>query len=358
MMIHRMKPIVIAVCNVAMFGLLVSVSGVQVDITPQGGSSPVMRNSPLTPSQASSVPFSFGTDTEPDSPGFYNVNVKVESQNKRLVGLNSLSTTLKSSDEVMVEDFKVGALEKDDVVSGAKLVSVAQFSKYGKVIEADNTKRLYMSFSVKSKVSRRLVQPHQVFILFKHVSGGEVFYTADVQTGGKYLVDINLAKAHKDFEGVFGKYTAYLIIGDATIRTSLNWPFADFMLTLPPAPVEVVPKSQRINYDKLPEINHVFRHPEKRPSTVVSDAFTLICLSPLLLLLVLWLRIGLNFDNVPLNVWTLTFHGSLAALFALYFVFWLQLNMFETLKYLAMEQGRVITQLPRRMRTHKVDQAL
>ncbi|VDO92714.1 unnamed protein product [Haemonchus placei] len=144
---------------------------------------------------------------------------------ERHVGLTSSSTTLKSSDEVMVEDFKVGALGKDDVASGAILVSVAQFSKYEKVIEADITKRLYMSFSVRSKVSMRLVQPHQAFILFKHVNGGEVFYTADVQTGGEYLVDINLAKAHKDFEGVSGKYTVYLIIGDATIRTPLNWPF-------------------------------------------------------------------------------------------------------------------------------------
>uniref|UniRef100_A0A7I4Z2T8 Dolichyl-diphosphooligosaccharide--protein glycosyltransferase subunit 2 n=1 Tax=Haemonchus contortus TaxID=6289 RepID=A0A7I4Z2T8_HAECO len=336
-MIHRMKPIVIAVCNV--FGLPITVSGVRVDITPEGGSSAVMGNLPLTPSQASPILFSFGPDKMPDSPGFYTVNVKAESQDKRLVGLTSSSITLKLSDEVMIEDFKVGALEKDDVVSGANLASVAQFSKYGKVLSADNTKRLYMSFSVKSKVSNRLVQPHQAFILFKHVNGAEVFYTADVQTGGKYIVDINLAKAHKDFEGVSGKYTAYLVIGDATIKTPINWPFADFVLTLPSAPVEVVPKSQRINYDKLPEIKHIFRQPEKRPSTVVSDAFTLICLAPLLLLFVLWLRIGLNFGNMPLNVWTLIFHGSLAALFALYFVFWLQLNMFETLKYLAVVGG-------------------
>ncbi|VDO26930.1 unnamed protein product [Haemonchus placei] len=333
-----MDPIVIAVCNVAMFGLLVSVSGVRVDITPQGGSLSVMENLPLTP-QASSVPFSFGLDKEQDSPGFYNVNVKIESQDERHVGLTNSRTTLKSSDEVMVEDFEVGALEKDDVASGAILVSVAQFSKYEKVIEADNTKRLYVSFSVKSKVTMRLVQPHQTFILFKHVNGAEVFYTADVQTGGKYFVDINLAEAHKDFEGVSGKYTAYLIIGDATIRSSLNWSFADFMLTLPPAPLEIVPKSQRINYDKLPEIRHIFRQPENRPCTIVSDAFTLICLAPLLLLLVLWLRIGLNFGNMPLNVWTLIFHGSLAALFALYIVFWLQLNMFETLRYLAVVGG-------------------
>ncbi|KAJ1346241.1 hypothetical protein KIN20_000994 [Parelaphostrongylus tenuis] len=38
---------------------------------------------------------------------------------------------------------------------------------------------------------------------------------------------------------------------------------------------------------------------------------------------------------MPLSVWTLFIHGSLAVLLALYLVFWLQLNMFETLRYLA-----------------------
>ncbi|KAK6018568.1 hypothetical protein OSTOST_15841, partial [Ostertagia ostertagi] len=247
------------------------------------------------------------------------------------------------SERSKVEDLKVGALQTDDVITVANLTrvachqsycSVAQSSRHGEVISADHTKRLYVSFSVKRRVSGTLVQP-QAFVLFKHANGSEVFYKADVQTDGTYLVDINLAKAHEDFKGISGSYTAYLIIGDATIRTPVNWPFADFMLTLPSAPVEVVPKSQRINYDVLPEIKHVFRQPEKRPPTIVSDTFTLICSAPLLLLLVLWFRIGLNFGNMPLSLWTLIFHGSLTALFALYFVFWLQLNMFGTLKYLA-----------------------
>ncbi|KAK6060202.1 hypothetical protein COOONC_02145 [Cooperia oncophora] len=244
-----------------------------------------MGNMPLTQSKAAPRLYSYAPDKMPDTPGFYTIAVKIQSQR-----------TCKTPSEFTVEDLKLGALEKDDVVSGANLASVALFSKHGKVITADHTKRLYISFSVKSKVSGNLVQPHQ-----------------------------NLAKAHKDFEGVSGKYTAYLIV--ATIKTPLNWAFADFMLTLPSAHPEVVPKSQRITYDVLPEIKHVFRQPEKRPPTIVSDALTLICLAPLLLLFVLWFRIGLNFGNMPVSLWTLIFHGSLAALFALYFVFWLQLNM-------------------------------
>ncbi|KAK6018791.1 hypothetical protein OSTOST_15597 [Ostertagia ostertagi] len=281
-MFNRMTPAIIAICNV--FGLSVAVSDVRADI-PQGQTSPVVGNLRVT-----------------------DASVLVQ----------------QSDDEVNVEDLKVGALQRDDVVTNAN------FTRHGEVISADHTKRLYVSFSVKRRVSGTLIQPHQAFVLFKHANGSEVFYKADVQTDGTHLVDINLARAHEDFKGISGTYTAYLIIGDATIRTP-----ADFMLTLPSAPVEVVPKSQRINYDVLPEIKHAFRQPEKRPPTIVSDTFTLICSAPLLLLLVLWFRIGLNFGNMPLSLWTLIFHGSLTALFALYFVFWLQLNMFGTLKYLA-----------------------
>ncbi|KAK6061656.1 hypothetical protein COOONC_00675 [Cooperia oncophora] len=199
-MINRMKPIVIAVCNV--FGLPVTVSEVRVDIIPQGQTSPILGNMPLTQSKAAPRLYSYAPDKMPDTPGFYTIAVKIQSQDKRLIGLTGSSVLVKLPDEVTVEDLKVGALEKDDVVSGANLASVPLFSKHGKVITADHTKRLYISFSVKSKVSGNLVQPHQTFVLFKHVNGAEVFYTAEVQTGGKYLVEINLAQRSQRFRGV------------------------------------------------------------------------------------------------------------------------------------------------------------
>ncbi|KAL6724520.1 hypothetical protein Aduo_019405 [Ancylostoma duodenale] len=333
-MIDRMQPIKIFVTNV--FGLPIEASGVRVDIIPRGSENPVIGHLPMVKMQADPRIWGFGPEKLPDEAGFFTLAVKVESSDKRLVGKTGSSVLIKKCDDIIVDDLKLGVLEKEETVTGSSLSSVSQFSKHGKVLQADNTKRLYISFSVKPKTGMgSLMQPHQAFILFKHSTGAEVFYTADVQTGGKYLVDINLAKAHKDFEGLSGKYTAHLIIGDARIRTPMDWPFADFTLTIPPAVKTVEPKSHRVEYDPKPEIKHLFRQPEKRPPTVVSDAFTLICLAPLLLLLVLWFRIGFNFGNMPASAWTLLFHLGLAALFALYFVFWLQLNMFETLKYLA-----------------------
>lgn len=45
---------------------------------------------------------------------------------------------------------------------------------------------------------------------------------------------------------------------------------------------------------------------------------------------------GINFGNIQISLWALGFHVGLAAIFGLYFVFWLQLNAFVTLKYLAL----------------------
>jgi hypothetical protein len=45
-----------------------------------------------------------------------------------------------------------------------------------------------------------------------------------------------------------------------------------------------------------------FREPETRPSKLVSNAFTLLVLSPLLLLLACWAKLGVNIANFPLSL--------------------------------------------------------
>ncbi|XP_068919650.1 dolichyl-diphosphooligosaccharide--protein glycosyltransferase subunit 2 isoform X5 [Petaurus breviceps papuanus] len=83
------------------------------------------------------------------------------------------------------------------------------------------------------------------------------------------------------------------------------------------------------------EIQHLFREPEKRPPTVVSNTFTALILSPLLLLFILWIRLGANISNFTFAPSTIIFHLGHAAMLGLMYVYWTQLNMFQTLKYLA-----------------------
>ena len=84
----------------------------------------------------------------------------------------------------------------------------------------------------------------------------------------------------------------------------------------------------------LPEIKHLFREPEKRPAPVVSYVFVLLCLLPIAIMLIGWMWIGVGFSGFGLS--SLGFHVGLGAIFTLYYYFWLQLNMFTTMKYLLM----------------------
>lgn len=84
-----------------------------------------------------------------------------------------------------------------------------------------------------------------------------------------------------------------------------------------------------------PELAHTFRAAEPRPARLVSDVFAAACAAPLLLLLALWARLGLNVARLPLALSALLFHAALGGVLALYVLLWLRLSMFDTARYVA-----------------------
>lgn len=81
-----------------------------------------------------------------------------------------------------------------------------------------------------------------------------------------------------------------------------------------------------------PEIKHLFRPAEKRPPEAVSLLFTGLTLAPLALLLILWLKIGVNFGNfTPLAI---PFHLGFGGILYLFALFWFKLDMFSTCAWL------------------------
>jgi oligosaccharyltransferase complex subunit delta (ribophorin II) len=267
-------------------------------------------------------------------PGFYNAQFSMTGQDKKLVGTSGMHSSFKVPTQLAVENAQLGVFERD-LKKPEELTKIATNTKLSKKLELNAHQKVHFIFDVKDKTSGTPLVVHQAFVVFVHDgTKREIVYVAEPSSTSKqYAFDLDLQKHEKDF--IPGTYGVRLILGDPISSNAVDWHFADANIAVAEAVAKVEKKSQKFVYDKLPEIEHKFREQEPRPVAVVSDAFTVICAAPLLLLLALWLRVGINFGNIQISLWSLGFHAGLAAIFGLYFLFWLQLNAFETLKYLA-----------------------
>jgi oligosaccharyltransferase complex subunit delta (ribophorin II) len=140
-----------------------------------------------------------------------------------------------------------------------------------------------------------------------------------------------------------GTYNVVLIVGDMTMENSFVWTLASLDLDLPAAPEgkPLPPKAPleiTARIGPKPEIAHIFRQPEKRPPTLLSNIFLSLTLLPLI-----GFFIGLGYLGANIKLFPMTglpgaaavgFHGAVASILVLYFLFWLKLDLFTTLKVL------------------------
>ncbi|KAI8366636.1 Oligosaccharyltransferase subunit Ribophorin II-domain-containing protein [Radiomyces spectabilis] len=92
-----------------------------------------------------------------------------------------------------------------------------------------------------------------------------------------------------------------------------------------------------------PEIHHVFRDATNTPPAWFSQTFTVISLSPWLILLAGWFSVGVTPSKVVHRLTAgsavrtlsiIAFIGTLVATEYLFYLYWTQLNLFQTLGYL------------------------
>lgn len=276
-------------------------------------------------------------DIKPDR-GFYKISVSA----------GSVSNTLKIKvlSEVTVDYLEIGTADADQTTQ-PKLVKVSHPEKLKNKVEADSQQKLVMRFLLKDSMTKKAMRVHQAMVrLFsatepgKEKSSHEIIFVAEPDASHVYKFDMPVGTAAKNFGYQSGDYNVELIIGDAVLSNSFQWHVATVSLKFPePSSVELADKSSAFKdkqsvYQPKPEIKHMFREPEKRPPAFVSNLFTGLCLVPVLLLLILWAKLGVNISNFPFSLSAVAFHVGLGGIFLLFGVFWLKLNMFVTLRYL------------------------
>jgi len=169
----------------------------------------------------------------------------------------------------------------------------------------------------------------------EHVqSKQEIIFIAEADSTLNYKFELDLSAKSKLFGGISGTYLVELLIGDPVISNSIQWPLGELNLKFA-EDEKPAPKQKDVMYKTKPAISHTFREADKRPPSLVSNAFTALVISPLVILLILWIKLGANISNFPFSFTSIGFHLGLAGTFGLFGVFWWKLNMFQTLKCLA-----------------------
>uniref|UniRef100_A0A673H4M6 Dolichyl-diphosphooligosaccharide--protein glycosyltransferase subunit 2 n=1 Tax=Sinocyclocheilus rhinocerous TaxID=307959 RepID=A0A673H4M6_9TELE len=264
--------------------------------------------------------------------GYYQFSVAIAGDSRFVA--NHVELKVKVSTRVAINNMDLSVVDKDQSI-GPKTTRVEYPTKAKASFMADGHQNFAMTFQLVDETTGVELTPHQTFVrLHNQKTGQEVVFVAEPDSKNLYKFELDTAERKTEFDSISGTYALYLMVGDATLENPILWNVADVVLKFldEEAPGTIQAKTL---YVPKPEIPHLFREPEKKPPTAVSNTFTALVLSPFLLLLILWFKLGANISNFTLSPSTILFHIGHAATLGLMYVYWTHLNMFQTLKYLA-----------------------
>ncbi|XP_070301704.1 dolichyl-diphosphooligosaccharide--protein glycosyltransferase subunit 2 isoform X1 [Salvelinus sp. IW2-2015] len=264
--------------------------------------------------------------------GYYQFTVVVTGDS-RLVA-NQVELKVKVSTDVAITNMDLSVVDKDQSI-GTKTSRVDYPFKAKGSFTADSHQNFAMTFQLVDVNTGVELTPHQTFVRFHNQkTGQEVVFVAEPDSKNLYKFELDTAERKSEFDSMSGTYVLHLIVGDATLENPILWNVADVVLKFLDEEAPAAIQSKTL-YMPKPDIQHLFREPEKKPPTVVSNTFTALVLSPFLLLLILWFKLGANISNFSFSPSSVLFHVGHACMLGLMYVYWTHLNMFQTLKYLA-----------------------
>ncbi|GAV03514.1 hypothetical protein RvY_13923 [Ramazzottius varieornatus] len=232
--------------------------------------------------------------------------------------------------QVSISDIEVSIYDSDaGKASLSQKISLP--NKLSSIPNVPENQKLVVKFTVRNQADNQPVKADQTFLRLTNGKVKEVVLVAEAD-GDSYKVEVDLSKRAAEFARLSGQYDVRIEVGDVNIAKAVSANLGSVKLSFPGG-VDNIP-DPLARFAPKPEIKHTFREPEKRPPALVSTAFSFAVLAPMVVLWALWARLGINFRNFDLHPTSLVFYGSLGAIFYLYYMFWIFLDMFTTLKYL------------------------
>ncbi|XP_042003675.1 dolichyl-diphosphooligosaccharide--protein glycosyltransferase subunit 2-like [Salvia splendens] len=210
-------------------------------------------------------------------------------------------------------------------------------------LSANHLQKLRLSFDLTTP-SGNAFNPHQAFLKLRHESEVDHIFLVG-NSGKKFEIILDFLGLVEKFFYLSGRYDIQLTVGDSDMENSFLQPLGYVELDLPDAPEKAArPPPQPVDpysrYGPKPEIAHIFRDPEKRPAKELSLVFLGLVLIPFFGFLAGLVQLRANLKNFPKatvpSTFALLFHLGIAAVLALYALFWLKLDLFTTLKALGL----------------------
>lgn len=233
--------------------------------------------------------------------------------------------------EIKLDSIDISISEAESQ-SPSKQYTLSKDKELSEVNILDHQQKIVLRFDLLDSQTNSVTDVHQCFIRFTDKNGAEIIFIAEQDMAKAYKFELDVGARATDFGGRSGIYSIEIVVGDSSIANSFvrrvgNVNFK-FTYDSRKDPVDST------KYKAKTEIHHLFREPEKRPAKFVSDLFTVLCFLPLIILFAMWLKIGLKLSNFCISFSSIGFHTGLGLIFSLFLCFWLQLNMFQTIKYL------------------------
>lgn len=268
--------------------------------------------------------YQFNMLTAKPEPGFYSLEFGATATDSKFASITSSVQELKLISGISVSDVSLQIVDSvDEEVVQKQTVGNGKTLEAG--METDYYHNIMFSFSVKSSSSGRPILVQQAFARFES-DDVEVILPATFDNKN-YKLTVNLASSGELFQYHSGSYKIFLLVGDAFVSNPLQWDLGELKITFP---VNMEEKKSHVKvFVHREDIEHTFRVPEKRPKETVALAFTGLTLAPLLFLVVGILSVGFNLSNMSLS--GLITLGCIGAGAGLYVLYWLHLNMFQTL---------------------------
>ncbi|PSC69378.1 dolichyl-diphosphooligosaccharide-glycosyltransferase subunit 2 [Micractinium conductrix] len=214
----------------------------------------------------------------------------------------------------------------------------------GVQVALDHTRTLKVTLNAELAGEEEF-RPQQVFLRLTPPAGGAAAYFAAVKAkDGSLYATAKSADVAKQVGQQSGAFAAALLVGDLRASEPVQWELGSVEVLHAPQDDGSQPEAgphRAVDalFQPLPEIRHMHRAPERRAPAAVSLLFTGVVAAPLAAFLLLALRAGANVKAFPTDgagfLLAVAFHGGLAAICALYLLFWLRLNLMQTLPILA-----------------------